>query len=68
MFLEILPVDDPNVSLPNFDKENDVLLFLKMYDPLNESIHYQGHITIPITSNFRKSFIFFVSIISFHLS
>jgi ubiquitin carboxyl-terminal hydrolase 7 len=54
LFLEMLPVSDPRDSLPTFDKENDVLLFIKMYDPWNESLHYQGHITITIAATFRK--------------
>lgn len=56
IFVEVLPADcEEKDSLPNFDKENDVILFLKMYDPVNESLHYQGHFAVPISSTFSKS-------------
>lgn len=54
IFLEILPSDDERDGLPPFDKENDVILFLKMYDPVNESLHYFGHWCVPICTTFSK--------------
>ncbi|ODN03308.1 Ubiquitin carboxyl-terminal hydrolase 7 [Orchesella cincta] len=53
IFLEILPNDDERDGLPPFDKENDVILFLKMYDPVNESLHYFGHWCVPISTSFN---------------
>ena len=40
--------------LPSFDLYNDVLLFLKYYDPAEEKIHYMGHIAVPITMHVSK--------------
>lgn len=54
IFLEILPSDDERDALPPFDKENDVILFIKMYDPVNESLHYYGHWCVPICTTFSK--------------
>jgi len=56
IFLEILPNEDERDGLPPFDKENDVILFLKMYDPINESLHYFGHWCVPISMKFSKSY------------
>ncbi|CAG9767409.1 unnamed protein product [Ceutorhynchus assimilis] len=50
IFLELLPPDSPLSSLPAFDKETDVMLFFKMYDPKQKKIHYCGHAYIPVTS------------------
>lgn len=37
-------------SLPHFDKEHDVMLFFKYYDPAKEKIHYMGHMYVSIAS------------------
>lgn len=50
IFLELLPPDSGQTALPNFDKETDVLLFFKMYDPKQKRIHYCGHSYLPVTS------------------
>jgi len=50
VFLEIAPPDSPLSSLPSFDKDQDVMLFFKYYDPSKEKIHYMGHMYVAITS------------------
>ncbi|XP_077294716.1 ubiquitin-specific protease 7 isoform X2 [Arctopsyche grandis] len=50
LFLELLPADSGLTHLPTFDKDNDVALFFKMYDPRNKKIHYCGHHYLPISS------------------
>ena len=52
VFLETADINDglPLKPLPRFDKDCDVMLFLKFYDPEAERIHYMGHIYISITS------------------
>ncbi|XP_074039373.1 ubiquitin-specific protease 7 isoform X4 [Leptinotarsa decemlineata] len=50
IFLELLPPDSGQTALPTFDKETDVLLFFKMYDPKQKKIHYCGHSYLPVTS------------------
>lgn len=50
IFLEMLLPDSGFSSLPNFDKENDVVLFFKLYDPKQKRIHYCGHHYLPIAS------------------
>ncbi|XP_067426504.1 ubiquitin carboxyl-terminal hydrolase 7-like isoform X2 [Thunnus thynnus] len=55
IFLETV---DPEMAasgatLPKFDKDHDVMLFLKMYDPKTRSLNYCGHIYIPISCIIR---------------
>ncbi|CAH2236828.1 jg8579 [Pararge aegeria aegeria] len=50
IFLEMLPPDSGFNLLPPFDKENDVVLFFKFYDPKQKRIHYCGHHYLPIAS------------------
>ncbi len=55
IFLELAaacPSDLPAVprELAPFDKDQDVMLFLKYYDPAAEKIHYVGHMYISITA------------------
>ncbi|KPJ08208.1 Ubiquitin carboxyl-terminal hydrolase 7, partial [Papilio machaon] len=50
IFLEMLPPDSGFSSLPPFDKENDVVLFFKYYDPKQKRIHYCGHHYLSIAS------------------
>jgi hypothetical protein len=57
IFLEVLDPASEEENLPPFDKENDVILFLKMYDPWNESLHYQGHFCVPIGATFRTFYV-----------
>lgn len=54
MFLELLPPDSGLHSLPNFDRETDVLLFFKLYDPKQKKIHYCGHSYLPVTSKLTE--------------
>ncbi|CAG9786247.1 unnamed protein product [Diatraea saccharalis] len=50
IFLEMLPPDSGLSALPTFDKEIDVVLFFKYYDPKQKRIHYCGHHYLPIAS------------------
>lgn len=50
IFLEMSSPDSPNTGLPTFDKDSDVMLFFKYYDPSKEKIHYMGHMYVSITS------------------
>ena len=50
VFLEIVAPGSPATSLPAFDKDQDVMLFFKYYDPAKEKIHYMGHTYVSITS------------------
>uniref|UniRef100_A0A673K492 Ubiquitin carboxyl-terminal hydrolase 7 n=1 Tax=Sinocyclocheilus rhinocerous TaxID=307959 RepID=A0A673K492_9TELE len=55
IFLETV---DPEMAasgatLPKFDKDHDVMLFLKMYDPKTRSLNYCGHIYTPISCKIR---------------
>ncbi|XP_055691767.1 ubiquitin carboxyl-terminal hydrolase 7 [Lutzomyia longipalpis] len=43
VFLEIMSPDAGCQHLPVFDKETDVLLFFKYYDPNQKKLHYVGH-------------------------
>jgi len=50
VFLEMSNPETPDVGLPNFDKDSDVMLFFKYYDPAKEKIYYMGHMYVSITS------------------
>ncbi|BET01842.1 ubiquitin carboxyl-terminal hydrolase [Nesidiocoris tenuis] len=50
IFLEVLPTDSGISALPHFDKDNDVLLFFKLYDPKTKKIYYCGHHYMPVSS------------------
>lgn len=54
VFLEMVPPDSGLTCLPNFDKDSDVLLFFKLYDPKNKKIHYCGHHYMPVAAKVRK--------------
>lgn len=41
-------------ALPPFDKDTDVLLFFKLYDPRSKKIHYCGHHYMPVVAKVRK--------------
>ena len=43
VFVETVSPETGLLALPNFDKESDVLLFFKYYDPRNKKLHYSGH-------------------------
>ncbi|XP_071107818.1 ubiquitin carboxyl-terminal hydrolase 7-like [Haliotis cracherodii] len=50
VFVETLSPESGLKELPPFDKDSDVLLFLKLYDPRTKSISYCGHIYVPISA------------------
>lgn len=50
VFLEVAPPETPSRPLPPFDKDQDVMLFFKYYDPEVEKIHYMGHMYVAITA------------------
>ncbi|XP_034946469.1 ubiquitin carboxyl-terminal hydrolase 7 isoform X3 [Chelonus insularis] len=50
VFVELVPPDSGLTSLPPFDKDTDVLLFFKLYDPKNKKIHYAGHHYMPVNA------------------
>lgn len=50
IFLELLPPDSGSPALPAFDKDTDVLMFFKLYDPKQKKMHYCGHSYLPVTS------------------
>lgn len=58
IFLEMVPPDSGLTSLPNFDRDSDVLLFFKLYDPKNKKIHYCGHHYMPVAAKVRKCLLF----------
>ncbi|XP_030840591.1 ubiquitin carboxyl-terminal hydrolase 7 isoform X2 [Strongylocentrotus purpuratus] len=53
VFLETQDPEAPQVCLPSFDRESDVLLFLKLYDPKTKSLSYCGHVYVPITTKIQ---------------
>ncbi len=50
LFLEMSNPEEPTRSLRTFDKDQDVMLFFKYYDPRKEKINYMGHMYVSITS------------------
>lgn len=54
VFLECVPPDSGLTALPAFDKDSDVLLFFKLYDPQAKRIYYCGHHYMPVVSKVRK--------------
>ncbi|XP_023345461.1 ubiquitin carboxyl-terminal hydrolase 7 isoform X1 [Eurytemora carolleeae] len=50
VFLEMCPADLPSISLPIFDKDQDVVLFFKYYCPRTKKVLYMGHQYLPITT------------------
>ena len=50
LFIEMSNPETPEVGILNFDKDSDVMLFFKFYDPAKEKIHYMGHMYVSITS------------------
>lgn len=39
---------DEDKPLKPFDKQGDILLFIKMFDPYTQTIAYCGHLQIPL--------------------
>lgn len=55
IFVETVSPDNSKDRLPHFEKDNDVLLFLKKYDPKSRSITYCGHVYVPIAAKICDS-------------
>lgn len=54
IFVEVVNPDSGLTSLPAFDKDADVLLFFKLYDPKMKQIYYCGHHYMPVASKVCK--------------
>ncbi|XP_065302370.2 ubiquitin carboxyl-terminal hydrolase 7 isoform X9 [Dermacentor albipictus] len=54
IFMETIAPDQNMDRLPDFDKETDVLLFFKMYDPRLKQIAYCGHVYMPIVARAKE--------------
>jgi len=54
IFVEVVPPDSGLQSLPSFDKDSDVLLFFKLYDPKTKRIHYCGHHYMPVAAKVQE--------------
>ncbi|XP_023245457.1 ubiquitin carboxyl-terminal hydrolase 7 [Copidosoma floridanum] len=54
VFVELISPDLGVMLLPSFDKDTDVLLFFKLYDPKKKRIHYCGHHYMPVTSKVQE--------------
>ncbi|KAK7111658.1 ubiquitin carboxyl-terminal hydrolase 7-like isoform X1 [Littorina saxatilis] len=50
VFVETLSPDSGLKDLSPFDKDSDVLLFLKLYNPRQKSVSYCGHLYVPISA------------------
>lgn len=51
LWVETLSPESTLTSLPPFDKDTDVLLFFKLYDPKRKQISYLGHTYMPMTES-----------------
>ncbi|GFR16255.1 ubiquitin carboxyl-terminal hydrolase 7 [Trichonephila clavata] len=54
IFLETVEPDSGMLCIQEFDKETDVLLFFKLYDPKNKRMSYCGHTYMSIHSRARS--------------
>jgi ubiquitin carboxyl-terminal hydrolase 7 len=50
IFLETLKPDSDLSALRPFDKDSDVLLFFKQYDPKTKQIRFCGHQYMPVAA------------------
>ncbi|KAJ8318152.1 hypothetical protein KUTeg_003243 [Tegillarca granosa] len=50
VFVETVNPESGLKALPSFDKERDVLIFLKFYEPRTSTISYCGHMYVPIST------------------
>lgn len=48
LFVEFLSFDSPITTLRQFDKENEVFLFLKWYDPIEKRLNYCGSLSVNV--------------------
>ncbi|OQR76440.1 ubiquitin carboxyl-terminal hydrolase 7-like, partial [Tropilaelaps mercedesae] len=53
IFVETVNADDSDSNLPFFDRESDVLIFFKLYDPFEKKLSYIGHQYIPMQTKLR---------------
>lgn len=54
VFIETVQPDSGVRCLTAFDKDSDVLLFFKYYDPRHKRLHYCGHHYMHISYNVRE--------------
>ncbi|XP_071444786.1 ubiquitin carboxyl-terminal hydrolase 7 [Hetaerina americana] len=54
IWVETVRPDSGLKTLPNFDKDLDVLLFFKLYDPKHKRIHYCGHHYMPVAAKVQE--------------
>ena len=54
VFLETVLPDSGVQHLPEFDKDSDVLLFFKLYDPRMKKLHYCGHHYMSISDKIQS--------------
>lgn len=52
LFLETVDPEEGKISLPIFDKTNDVLLFFKHYDPIQKTLACVCHLYTPLSAKF----------------
>jgi len=50
IYLEMMTPEQPAAQLPPFDKDKDVMLFFKYYEPSTKKMHYMGHLYLSITT------------------
>ncbi|XP_039289930.1 ubiquitin carboxyl-terminal hydrolase 7 isoform X2 [Nilaparvata lugens] len=54
VFVETIEPDSEVTKLGSFDKETDVLLFFKLYDPKAKRIYYCGHQYVPVATKVQE--------------
>lgn len=54
IFVETVDPEFPTSTLPVFETNNDVLIFLKKYDPVTRSITYCGHVQLPFRAKISE--------------
>lgn len=57
VFFETVPPDSGLKMLTSFDKDSDVLLFFKYYDPRHKRLHYCGHHYMNICFNVQEELV-----------
>lgn len=55
LFMETTDPERGSMKLPRFHKDEEVLIFLKKYDPKTHSVTYCGHIYIPMAAKLSES-------------
>lgn len=50
IYLEMMTPEQMSPALPAFDKDKDVMLFFKYYDPAMKKLHYVGHLYLSIST------------------